>query len=73
MVQVLLDGELVHRSDVNRSTKSRHAYTWHVTDGRSEYDDLNWLQPWRKSGFATLYSTAEGPGRRLTKKRTATG
>lgn len=42
---VLLDGNLVHKSDENRSNVSRHAYTWHCIDGSHEYDKLNWLQP----------------------------
>jgi phytanoyl-CoA hydroxylase len=41
---VLLHGLLPHWSDVNRSERSRHAYTVHVIDGRAEYPDENWLQ-----------------------------
>jgi phytanoyl-CoA hydroxylase len=41
---VVFDGLLPHRSDANRSGRSRLAYTLHVTDGRAHYSPLNWLQ-----------------------------
>ena len=41
---VLLHGLLPHWSDVNRSERSRHAYTVHVIDGAAAYPDENWLQ-----------------------------
>lgn len=41
---VLLHGLLPHWSDVNRSDRSRHAYTVHVIDGVAEYPPENWLQ-----------------------------
>ena len=41
---VLLHGLLPHWSDVNRSDRSRHAYTVHVIDGAAAYPDENWLQ-----------------------------
>lgn len=41
---VLLHGLLPHWSDVNRSTRSRHAYTVHVIDGTADYPSENWLQ-----------------------------
>ena len=41
---VLLHGLLPHYSAPNRSAQSRHAYTLHVTDGRSAYSASNWLQ-----------------------------
>lgn len=52
-----LHGLLPHWSDINRSERSRHAYTVHVIDGTADYPDANWLQrspdlPLR--GFATL-------------------
>jgi phytanoyl-CoA hydroxylase len=40
---VLLHGLLPHWSDVNRSSRSRHAYTVHVIDGAARYPDENWL------------------------------
>ena len=41
---VVLHGLLPHYSAPNRSTRSRHAYTLHVTDGRTQYSKLNWIQ-----------------------------
>jgi phytanoyl-CoA hydroxylase len=41
---VVFGGLLPHYSAANRSTKSRLAYTLHVTDGRATYDARNWLQ-----------------------------
>ncbi len=41
---VLLHGRLPHWSDVNRSDRSRHAYTVHVIDGAARYPNDNWLQ-----------------------------
>ncbi|MEH6710426.1 MAG: phytanoyl-CoA dioxygenase family protein [Paraglaciecola polaris] len=41
---VVFDGLLPHFSAPNRSSKSRHAYTLHVTCGTTAYDSLNWLQ-----------------------------
>jgi len=41
---VLLHGLLPHWSDVNRSSRSRHAYTVHIIDGDATYPDENWLQ-----------------------------
>ena len=41
---VVLDGRLPHWSDVNRSDRSRHAYTLHCISAAAEYPDWNWLQ-----------------------------
>lgn len=41
---VLFHGLLPHYSAANRSAKSRHAYTLHVTDAGSHYSARNWLQ-----------------------------
>jgi len=41
---VVLHGRLPHRSGSNRSTRSRHAYSVHVIDGRAHYPDDNWLR-----------------------------
>ena len=40
---VVFQGQLPHYSAPNRSDKSRQAYTLHVTDGRTQYADENWL------------------------------
>lgn len=41
---ICFHGLLPHYSAPNRSPISRHAYTLHVTDGRTEYSPQNWIQ-----------------------------
>jgi phytanoyl-CoA hydroxylase len=41
---VVFHGLLPHYSAPNRSDKSRHAYTLHVTDARTQYAPHNWIQ-----------------------------
>ena len=41
---VCFEGWVPHYSAPNRSQKARHAYTLHITDGRSAYASTNWLQ-----------------------------
>ena len=41
---ILLHGRLPHYSCENTSSKSRHAYTLHVVDGKNNYPKENWLQ-----------------------------
>jgi phytanoyl-CoA hydroxylase len=41
---VVLHGLLPHWSDVNRSDKSRHAYSVHCISASAEYPSWNWLQ-----------------------------
>ncbi len=41
---VCFHGLLPHYSAPNRSAFSRHAYTLHATDGRTEYSPQNWIQ-----------------------------
>jgi phytanoyl-CoA hydroxylase len=41
---VLLHGLLPHWSDVNRSAKSRHAYSLHAISAAADYPAWNWLQ-----------------------------
>ena len=41
---VLLHGLLPHRSDANRSDRSRHAYSLHLIERSAEYPAVNWLQ-----------------------------
>ena len=41
---ILLDGLLPHMSLMNKSPKSRHAYTLHVIEAASHYPPDNWLQ-----------------------------
>ncbi len=47
---LVFHGLLPHYSAPNRSARSRHAYTLHVTDGRSAYAASNWIQ--RGADFA---------------------
>ncbi len=42
---VLLHGLLPHWSGVNRSPRSRHAYSVHVIDEACHYPEDNWLRP----------------------------
>ncbi|KAM0800866.1 hypothetical protein BDR22DRAFT_850899 [Usnea florida] len=51
---VLIHGNLLHKSERNRSGKSRFIYTFHVIEGENDYDGRNWLQPPEK-GFTRLY------------------
>jgi phytanoyl-CoA hydroxylase len=41
---VVLHGLLPHRSGVNRSARSRHAYSLHVVEAGAHYPADNWLQ-----------------------------
>jgi phytanoyl-CoA hydroxylase len=41
---VVLHGLLPHRSEVNRSDTSRHAYSLHCISGTADYPEWNWLQ-----------------------------
>jgi phytanoyl-CoA hydroxylase len=41
---VCFHGLLPHYSAPNRSSVSRHAFTLHVTDARTEYSPRNWIQ-----------------------------
>lgn len=56
---VLINNSVLHKSENNRSKDSRFAYTFHVIEGKAEYDNLNWLQvpPGKEGGteFSKLY------------------
>lgn len=41
---VVFNGNLPHFSAPNTSDKSRHAFTLHITSGKSTYSKYNWLQ-----------------------------
>jgi phytanoyl-CoA hydroxylase len=41
---VVLHGRLPHWSDVNRSDRSRHAYSLHCIRASASYPAWNWLQ-----------------------------
>jgi len=51
---VVIHSQSVHRSETNKSQKSRHAYTFHVIETRhTRYSPDNWLQP--SEPFPILY------------------
>ena len=51
---VLIHGNLLHRSERNRSQKSRLVYTFHVIEGEGvAFDEKNWLQP-PEGGFTKI-------------------
>ncbi|RPB02478.1 phytanoyl-CoA dioxygenase family protein [Choiromyces venosus 120613-1] len=50
---VLIDGNVLHKSERNTSRVSRWIYTFHVIEGEREYDEKNWLQP-TEEGFSRL-------------------
>nr|CAD7392645.1 unnamed protein product [Timema cristinae] len=53
---ILIHGLVVHRSDPNKSSKSRHAYTFHVIDSKNAtYSSDNWLQLKPGESFPSLY------------------
>ncbi|XP_043914707.1 phytanoyl-CoA dioxygenase domain-containing protein 1 [Protopterus annectens] len=54
---VLICGEVVHKSALNTSEKSRHAYTFHIMDSRgTHWSEENWLQPTQELPFPSLYT-----------------
>jgi phytanoyl-CoA hydroxylase len=55
---VLLDGLLPHWSDVNRSAKSRHAYSLHCISAAADYPAWNWLQRPADLPLRSLAATA---------------
>jgi len=55
---VLLHGLLPHWSDVNRSARSRHAYSLHCISAAAEYPSWNWLQRPASLPLRSLAATA---------------
>ncbi|CAH1272653.1 PHYHD1 [Branchiostoma lanceolatum] len=54
---VLIHGEVVHKSDANRSDKSRHIYTFHMYEQEGgQWSRENWQQPTEEHPFPSLYS-----------------
>ncbi|GEQ70963.1 hypothetical protein JCM33374_g4644 [Metschnikowia sp. JCM 33374] len=56
---ILIHNSVLHKSEQNVSGKSRFAYAFHLIDGVSEYDELNWLQV-PSSGGANFSKLFEG-------------
>ncbi|KAG0640343.1 hypothetical protein HOY80DRAFT_1009045 [Tuber brumale] len=50
---VLIDGNVLHKSERNTSGVSRWIYTFHVIEGERKYDERNWLLP-PEEGFSRL-------------------
>ena len=54
---VLIHGRVLHKSEPNTSSLSRHAYSFHVYDAvGTKYSLLNWLQPGENAVFPSLYT-----------------
>ncbi|XP_056147098.1 phytanoyl-CoA dioxygenase domain-containing protein 1 [Lampris incognitus] len=54
---VLIHGEVVHRSALNASEKSRHVYAFHIMDTQDTlWSPENWLQPTEDLPFPPLYT-----------------
>ncbi|XP_051892858.1 phytanoyl-CoA dioxygenase domain-containing protein 1 isoform X2 [Pristis pectinata] len=54
---ILIHGQVVHKSSLNMSDKSRHAYTFHIMESRgTHWSEENWLQPTPELPFPLLYT-----------------
>ncbi|XP_051836103.1 phytanoyl-CoA dioxygenase domain-containing protein 1 isoform X3 [Antechinus flavipes] len=54
---ILIHGEVVHKSELNQSTHSRHAYTFHIMESKdTHWSQDNWLQPTPELPFPLLYT-----------------
>ncbi|KAE8229955.1 hypothetical protein CF326_g5060 [Tilletia indica] len=61
---VLIHGSVLHKSERNRSDKSRFIYTFHMIEAEEhgvKYDERNWLQPTEKMPFSRLYAPPPAP------------
>lgn len=56
---VLIHGSVLHKSERNRSDKTRFAYTFHMIDSppHAVFDDKNWLQPTEAMPFSRILDT----------------
>ncbi|KAI5959289.1 uncharacterized protein KGF55_005439 [Candida pseudojiufengensis] len=54
---ILIHNSVLHKSEKNKSIKSRFVYAFHLIDGITEYDEKNWLQIPYTGGneFSKLY------------------
>ena len=53
---VLIHGEVFHKSEENRSARSRNIFTFHMYDaGTSKWSEENWLQPTEQVPFPHIY------------------
>ncbi|NWX96891.1 PHYD1 protein, partial [Nothoprocta ornata] len=54
---ILIHGEVVHKSELNTSGLSRHAFTFHVMEAKdTSWSRENWLQPTPELPFPSLYT-----------------
>ncbi|XP_036605068.1 phytanoyl-CoA dioxygenase domain-containing protein 1 isoform X2 [Trichosurus vulpecula] len=54
---ILIHGEVVHKSELNHSIYSRHAYTFHIMESKgTHWSQDNWLQPTPELPFPLLYT-----------------
>ncbi|KAM4647240.1 phytanoyl-CoA dioxygenase domain-containing protein 1 isoform 2-T2 [Amazona ochrocephala] len=54
---ILIHGEVVHKSELNGSESSRHAFTFHVMEAKdTSWSKENWLQPTPELPFPSLYT-----------------
>uniref|UniRef100_K7GJQ6 Phytanoyl-CoA dioxygenase domain-containing protein 1 n=2 Tax=Pelodiscus sinensis TaxID=13735 RepID=K7GJQ6_PELSI len=57
---VLIHGEVVHKSELNSSKRSRHVYTFHLMEAKdTSWSKENWLQPTPELPFPPLYPEAD--------------
>jgi phytanoyl-CoA hydroxylase len=56
---VLIHGSVLHKSERNRSDRTRFAYTFHMIESppHAVYDDKNWLQPTEEMPFPRILDT----------------
>lgn len=53
---VVIHGEVVHKSEENKSERSRNIFTFHFYDaGTSDWSKENWLQPTEQVPFPHMY------------------
>ncbi|CAD6913425.1 unnamed protein product [Tilletia laevis] len=61
---VLIHGSVLHKSERNRSDRSRFIYTFHMIEAEehgAKYDERNWLQPTERMPFSRLYAPPPAP------------
>ncbi|XP_054160238.1 phytanoyl-CoA dioxygenase domain-containing protein 1-like [Oppia nitens] len=53
---VVINGFVIHKSAINRSTNPRPIYTFHIFEQKDRvWDSFNWLQPTHDMPFPSLY------------------
>jgi len=53
---VLIDGHVIHKSEMNTSQFARHAYTFHIVESAgAKWSDRNWLQETDSYKFPSLF------------------